>query len=129
MSNIIDLLLETDPKKFEENNKKDYEIKRLSDILGEKFVITCHALTDEQVDHVSEISNNHTETKYNSLIESCRIEGKRFNNRELMDRFGASTPKDLLKKVLKPGEVYSLFLEINALSGYGRDVVKEVKNS
>lgn len=125
---IIDLLLETDPQKFEENNKKDYEIKRLSKVIGEPFIITCHALTDEQIEHISEISNNHTEEKYNAVIEGCRIEGKRFNNNELMGKFDVITPKDFIKKLLKPGEVYALYLEVNQLSGYGRNVVQEVKN-
>jgi hypothetical protein len=128
MGNIIDLLLETDVNKFAENNKKDYEIKRLSEMLGETFTITCHALTDEQVEHVSEISTNNTEIKYNTVIESCRIEGKRFNNKEIMDKFGVFTPKELLKKLLLPGEIYALYRKINTLSGYGVDVVKEIKN-
>lgn len=126
--NIIDLLLETDVEKLQAKHNKNYEIKRLSKALGEKFIITCYALTYEQVAHVVEISNNNIDMKLNTVLETCRIEGKRFNNKELMDKFGVVTPKDLLSKLFLPGELFELYELIRDLSGYSNDAVKEVKN-
>lgn len=126
---IIDLLLETDVEKLQAKHNKNYEIKRLSKALGEKFIITCYALTYEQVAHVVEISNNNIDMKLNTVLETCRIEGKRFNNKELMDKFGVITPKDLLSKLFLPGELFELYELIKDLSGYNNDAVKEVKNS
>lgn len=126
---IIDLLLETDMKKLQENNKKEYEIKRLTNILGEKFTVTCHALTHEQVIHIGEVSKTNAETKFNAIVEACKIEGKRFNNKELMDKFGVIKPIDLLNKLFLPGEISRLYDIVNKLSGYGKDVIEEVKNS
>lgn len=126
--NIIDLLLETDVEKLQAKHNKNYEIKRLSKALGEKFIITCYALTYEQVAHVVEISNNNIDMKLNTVLETCRIEGKRFNNKELMDKFGVVTPKDLLSKLFLPGELFELYELIKDLSGYSNDAVKEVKN-
>lgn len=126
---IIDLLLETDMKKLHENNKKDYEVKRLSKLLGQKFIVTCHALTHEQVAHLGEISKTNEELKFNAIVEACKIEGKRFNNQQLMDKFGVIKPIDLLDKLFLPGEIFSLYDIVNGLSGYGKDVVAEVKNS
>lgn len=126
---IIDLLLETDVQKLQENNKKDYEVKRLSNILGEKFIVTCHALTHEQVTHLGEISKSNADLKLNAVIEACRIEGKRFNNVDIMNKFGVVTPSDLLNKLFLVGEIAALYDTVNKLSGYSKDAVKEVKNS
>lgn len=126
---IIDLLLETDVEKLQAKHNKNYEIKRLSKALGEKFIVTCYALTHEQVAHIGEISKTNTDMKLNAVLEACRIEGKRFNNKELMDKFGVVTPTDLLNKLFLPGELYELYEIINTLSGYSKDAVREVKNS
>lgn len=126
---IIDLLLETDIEKIQAKNKKDYEVKRLSSALGEKFIVTCHALSNEQVEHIGEISKNNKDMKLNAVLESCRLEGKRFNNQDLMNKFGVVTPTDLLNRLFLPGEIYELYEVINSLSGYSKDAVKEVKNS
>lgn len=126
---IIDLLLETDAEKLQAKHSKNYEIKRLSKVLGEKFIITCYALTHEQVEHIGEISKSNKDMKLNAVLEACKIEGKRFNNKELMDKFGVVTPTDLLNKLFLPGELYEIYEIINTLSGYSKDAVREIKNS
>lgn len=125
---IIDLLLETDPKKLETKFKKEYEVERLSKILGEKFVITCSPLTSEQIGHIGEISKNHTEIKKNAVLECCKLEGKKIASKELMERMSAHTPFDLLDKLFLPGEVHELYSVINEMSGYGEDAIREIKN-
>lgn len=125
---ILDLLLETDVEKLQASNTKEFEIKRLSKVLGEKFVVTCRALTNDQITHVGEVSKNNTDTKLNVVLESCRIEGKRFNNKQLMDRFNVITPIELLNKLFLPGEIFELYTAVNELSGYTKDAVKEIKN-
>lgn len=126
---IIDLLLETNVEKLQAKHNKNYEIKRLSKVLGEKFIITCYALTHEQVDHIVEISKTNTDMELNTILESCRIDGQRLSNKELMDKLGVFTPKDLLNKLFLPGEIYSIYKVVNELSGYNKDAVREVKNS
>lgn len=125
---ILDLLLETDVEKLQANNSKDYEIKRLSKTLGEKFIVTCRPLTNEQIAHIGEISKSNTDMKLNAVLEACRIEGKRFNNKQLIDKFGVVTPLDLLNKLFLPGEIFELYNVVNDLSGYSKDAVKEIKN-
>lgn len=46
---IFDRLLETDAEKLQEKEKTELKIKRLSDIVGEPFVVTCAALTEDQM--------------------------------------------------------------------------------
>lgn len=125
---VLDLLLETDIEKIKANNKKDYEIKRLSKAIGEKFLVTCYPLSNEQISHIGEVSKNNADTKINAVLESCRIDGKRLNSKELMDKFDAVTPNDMLNKLFLPGEIFELYNAVNELSGYGRDAVREIKN-
>lgn len=125
---ILDLLLETDAEKFQHSNTKDFEITRLSEKIGEKFIVQCSTLTSEKIRHVAEISKNNIDTKTYSILESCRIEGKKINSKELMEKFGAITPPELIEKLLLPGEIQSLYDEISTLSGYARNAVEEIKN-
>lgn len=126
---ILDLLLETDIDKLQNNNSKNYEIKRLSKILGEKFIVTCTLLTNEQMMHIGEISKTNFDIKLNAVLEACKIEGKKLNNEELMKKFNVVSAKELIGKLFLPGEVYELYNIINDLSGYGKDAVKEVKKN
>lgn len=125
---IIDLLMETDIEKLQVNSQKDYEVKRLTKILGEKFIVSCRPLTNEQVTHIGEVSKNNTDIKLNSVLEACRIEGKKLNSKALIDKFKVATPLELLNKLFLPGEIFELYNIVNEISGYGKDSVSEIKN-
>ena len=57
MSNVIDLLLNADIEQIERPSK-EVEIKRLSNIFGEKFTVLCKALTYDQMKLImSKLSN------------------------------------------------------------------------
>ena len=45
-----------------------------------------------------------------------------------MQKFKASTPKELIRKILLSGEIANIYAEISNLSGFGDGSVKEVKN-
>lgn len=126
---VLDLLLEADPKKLELKFSKQYEVKRLSMKIGGPFIVICSPLTNEQLKHVSEISKDNTEMKINVVLECCKIDGKKIASKELMDKFKAITPIDLIEKLLLPGEIYELYSIINNMSGYGEGVIEEIKNS
>lgn len=126
---ILDLLLETDAEKLQRENSKEYEIKRLSKALGEKFIITCRPLTHEQVGHIGEISKNTAETKLNAILESCRVEGKKLNSKGLLEKFNVVTSMELISKLFLPGEVFELYTIVNDLSGYSKNAIEEVKKN
>lgn len=125
---IIDRLLETDVEKLQVNNTKKYEVKRLSKLIGEPFIVDCRPLTNEQIVHIGEVSKTNVDMKFNVIIEACRIEDKRFNNKELIDKFGVVRPLDLLDKLFLPGEISKLYDIVNEISGYSNDAVQEIKN-
>lgn len=126
---ILDLLLESDIEKLKSDNSQNIEIKRLSKVLGEKFIVTCHPLTHEDVTHIGEVSKTNVDMKLNAIFEACRLEGKKFNNEDLMKKFDVVSAKDLLNKLFLPGEVSAIYNVVNEISGYGKDAVKEVKKN
>ena len=54
--NILEKLLETDIEKISKREGKKVEMKRLTTLLGEPFVVECRQLNSEQFEHISEIS-------------------------------------------------------------------------
>jgi uncharacterized protein with GYD domain len=124
----IDLLLETDVEKLKTNKQKKYEVKRLSKVLGEKFVITCVPLTQEQIVHIGEVAKDNADVKLHAMVEACRIDGKKFNDKRLLEKFNVVAAKDVIKTLFLPGEIAEVYGLINDLSGFSKDAVTEVKN-
>lgn len=125
---ILDKLLETDLKKLQNKEKKTYEVKRLSEIVGEPFLVTCKPLGHEQVAHVGEISKDETDIRLNTILEGCEVEGRSFSHDVFTSKLGTPSGKEVIEKLLRAGEVWELYRIINKMSGYGSDVVEEVKN-
>lgn len=128
MANILDLLLEKDADKLSTKVSTNLEIKRLSKILGEKFLVECRPITQEQSLYIAETSKSVSEEKYNTVIECIRIDGKKLNHKPLMEKFNAVTPRDVLSKLLLEGEIYSIYQKCLEVSGYSRNAVVEIKN-
>ena len=51
-----------------------------------------------------------------------------FKNKDLLSKFKAQTPKELVRKLFLSGEIASIYGEISGLSGFGDNAVQEVKN-
>lgn len=125
---ILDLLLNADANKLK-NVKKQYEVKRLSDALGEPFIVEISPLTNEQMNYVMEIGKDEKDTKLSILCESCKVGGHSFKEKEIMDKYGVYTPYELIEKIFLPGEIFEIYKVINDLSGFTKDAVVEIKNS
>lgn len=126
--NIFEKLLETDTEKISKREGKKVEVKRLTAVLGEPFVVECRPLNSEQFEHISEISKTNADIRENVVMEGCTIEGKKFNCKELLSKFQAVTGRDVLNKLFLIGEISVLYDNINNLSGYNMDTVAEIKN-
>lgn len=126
---ILELLLETDEKKLQALQKSDMEVTRISEAIGEPFLVTCTCITTENLKHVSEISKDEREMELNILLECARIEGKKFSDKSLREKFKAETGIAVIEKLLRAGEISQLYKEINRLSGYTKGAVEEVKKN
>ena len=138
MSNLIDLLLAAEDKKFKMPSK-EVEIKRLSEILGVPFKVKCEAISVNAYEEIQEqtmkVVDGQADVNINDLQVFTIMEGvfddsdkKLFLDKDVQKRFGCHSPKDLVKKLLLSGEISKLYNVISDLSGFGKDAVEEIKN-
>ena len=138
--NIIDMLLGADAGRIKLPTK-EFEIKRLSEQFGAPFNVTLEAVPQGKWEDLQELCISMTSRGVNvdtSLLQSLVViestyedeEAKKplFKNQSLMDHFGVTTPKNLLKKLLLSGEITGMYNAISELSGFGEDALEEVKN-
>lgn len=127
---LIDKLLQLDANKVVQKPTKEFEIERLSNLLGEKVIFKCQALDGEtyadiqrsSID-ISKKGNIRDMKLFNMKVMTC-VEGiiePNLKDKRLLEHFNVPTPKELIKKMLLPGEIDDLYNIINELSGYERD--------
>ena len=108
MSNVIDLLLNADLEQIQRPSK-EVEIKRLSNIFGEKFTVLCKALTYDKYSEIQENCIDITTKESTFDLQKLQIELV-FNgvfNAQDGTRFFSN--KDLHKKnIISPKEAYNL---------------------
>ncbi|WP_066503479.1 phage tail assembly chaperone [Abyssisolibacter fermentans] len=131
--NTLDLLLQLDESKLKKPSK-EVEMKRLSELIGEKVIFKVEALTPIKMEEIQEMCMNDDMENINitELQLLTSIEGVKEPNlksKELMDKFEVYSPKDLIRKILLPGEIITLYNIIGDLSGFDGGAVEEVKNS
>lgn len=136
--NVLDLLLGADIGEIKLPTK-EVEITRLSELYGSPFVLKCQALSPEKYEEVQDmavsIKGKDVDLDTSQLQLFTVMEGvvdangkPMFKNKELMQKFKAPSPKELVRKILLSGEIVSVYTEIAKLSGFGDGAVKEVKN-
>jgi len=136
--NVLDLLLGADIDKIDMPTK-EIEIKRLSEVFGAPFIITCRALTPDKYEEVQDraviVKGKDVDIDINLLQMFITIEGTLdatgnllFKNKDLMTKFKQPTPKELCRKLLLSGEITQVYTVISTLSGFGDGAVEEVKN-
>lgn len=132
--NLTDMLLSNDISEFR-MPEAEMEIKRLSKIYNQPFVITFRAIKPDEEEEIQK--DCMTITKDGVEIDSSRMKyltvarcliNPDIRNKELQQKFSASNHIELLKKLLLIGEVTAVYDEVQVLSGYGKDRVEEVKN-
>ena len=139
MSNVIDLLLNADLEQIERPSK-EVEIKRLSNIFGEKFTVLCKALAYDKYSEIQENCITMTSKEPNFDLQKLQIElvfngvfnaqdGTRFfSNKDLHKKFKVPNGKEFIKKLLLSGEISALADTITELTGFKGDLIEEVKN-
>lgn len=131
--NTLDLLLGMDEAKLKKP-VKEVEIKRLSEITGQKTIFSIEAISPIKMEEIQDFSIdmktkniNVGEMQILTVIEG--IKDPNLKSKELMEKFQVYTPKDLIRKILLPGEILTLYNMIGELSGFDGGAVEEVKNS
>lgn len=140
--NLVDKLLKMDAAKITELPTKEIEIKRLSKILGEPFLIKCRAISGEKYTEIQKMGVSYNKkgalkdldiakTKVLTLIDG--IVEPNLKRKDLSEKFGAVTPKELIYKLFLAGEIDEIYGTITDLCGYEdrddeEETDEEIKN-
>lgn len=137
--NLVEALLNADEKKLTAMQTEKVEIKRLSKLVGEPFVLELSGVPSRRI---SEINNACTVTKRHGKTETdtyqvnmmLMAEGikTKFNDKDLLKKYGCATVKDLYEKLFNVGETALILQKISDLSGVNQEdqeeQLEEVKN-
>ena len=115
---VIDILLNNDPVKAEE---KDYKIKRLSKAYKEDVIFKLRGLGYSRV---AEIKNMNSEDVSVHIV-LAGVKEPNFKNKDLLEKYNAPNPAELIKKMLLPGEIEDISKAIELLSGYRKNTIEE----
>lgn len=118
----MDLLLKVDKSKLTRPTQ-EVEVKRLSEILGEPFTVTCQALTADEFKELED-----TKTANEDMVIKG-VKDPDFTNQQVIEYYGVVTATEAVNTIFLPGEITSLVKVITNLSGFGTDAIKEIKNS
>ena len=136
--NVLDLLLGADADKIKLPTSQ-VEITRLSEALGDPFILTCQALTPEKYEEIQDMALSVSGKDVDLDVSQLQLftvmegvvdaEGKPlFKSKELRDKYKVPTPKEVVKKVLLSGEIVAVYTVIAKLTGFDDTAVKQVKN-
>lgn len=118
--NTLDLLLKADIPDLPE---KEYKHKRLSKLCGQPVIFKLRALNYNQAIEIIESRRDDIEVH----IVLAGVVEPNLRSPELMAKYNAPTPAEVVKKMLLPGEITDISRTIERLSGYRVDTIEEVK--
>lgn len=131
----IDLLMGLDTDRLDETPAKELRISRLSKLTGADFIVKVEAIPATRFTeylggvHAKDGSIDTSKAyKANVKIALAGMVEPSMKDKGLMEKFGCSTPGQLIEKIFKGGEIGAIADAITELSGFSGDVVEEVKN-
>lgn len=132
---LTNALLKLDREKLAMPKKK-VEMPRLSKLAKEKVIFELQGINQDTLDEITDMATNLDIKTRNVDIDFAQLklgvicEGVKnpsFRDKTTLEHFGVSTPYDLVKLMLTSGERDALYNEIQELSGYNAEVIKEIK--
>lgn len=121
--NTLELLLGMDVQAPREENVK---IKRLSEICGKDVVFRVRQISYNRLHEIVEQHRMNGDISVFTVLAG--VVSPNLKSKDLMQKYGAVTPADMLEKLLLPGEIEDLDREIERLCGYRYDTLEEVQD-
>lgn len=130
MGQTLDMLLNIDPEKVKDRPVKQLLMPRLSKLADGEVYFTIQALT---LDETKDIREKATKIRFNKAHEREEyydeeeasifvilqsVTDPNLKDKQLLEKFGTPTPKELIKTLLLSGEIASLSEQIMKLSGF-----------
>jgi hypothetical protein len=116
----LDLLLKAEIPDLPE---KEVKLKRMSAICGEPVIFKIKALP---YNRATDLIKNQPEDINVHIVLGGTVEPN-LKDKDLLTKYRAETPAELIKKMLLPGEIEDLSREIEKLSGYRKVTLEEIK--
>lgn len=130
--NLADALLAADAGKITKKEHRSHEVKRLSAILGEPFVLDLRQIPNKRVREIQDdsmkIEGGKTSVDQYKLTMGLLCDGianKDFDNRDVLKHYGAATRKDLFDTLLNAGEIQDIANIISELCGFDSKKTEE----
>lgn len=121
MDTTLDLLLKAEVSSPPE---KEFRLTRLSEICKGDVLFTIQALSYSRV---AEIRDTHSGDDMEIYILLAGVKSPDLKSHELLEKYKAATPAELIKNMLLPGEITDISREVEKLSGYRISTVEEIK--
>lgn len=102
---------------------KQFKQKRLSAEYNAPVIFDLQGVGFNRAAEIKEIENG--DAPIHLLLAG--VVSPNFKDDRLLDKYGAATPADLVKKMLYPGEIDDIVREIEKLSGYRTATLEEIK--
>lgn len=140
--NLAEVLMNADKKKITELQTKEYEVKRLSNLLGTPFILTLQEIPPKRVMEINQQAvkmninkkeGQNVDVDVFTLQMLTLVEGIKsgLGDRELLKAYRCATVKELYVKIFKAKEISDIAEAINSLGSYtgdDREDIAEVKN-
>ena len=125
---LVDVLLNSDVNEVLAEKTEEYEVERLSKVLGEKFVLTLKSIPAKRYSEIQTTAINIKGKSKN--IDLYKMQMLTLN--DLLKKFNATTPFDMYEKLFLAGEITDIANKISVLSGYSEEEkqknIEEIKN-
>lgn len=132
---LVDKLLAVDATKYKEKKTEKVEIKRLSKLIGEPFMVKVQEIDSNRMQEIQAMAfdkkGNYdmTKARHINLIVICEgIVEPSLSDKNLQKHFGASTPKELADTLFKGIDATKIADKIAELSNIVEVEDEEVKN-
>lgn len=137
--NLAEVLMNADKKKITELATKEYEVKRLSALLGTPFILTLKEISPKRYMEINQQavkmnitskSGQDVDVDIFTLQMLTLVEGIKsgLGDKELLKAYSCATVKELYTKIFKSSEISAIAGEINSLSSYTPEDAENVKN-
>lgn len=123
----LDMLLGESAAKLSERPEKELEIKRLSDLFGQPFVVQLRGLTMRELDDLPKGDDFKTHVVVRGTVEPDLKSAALAEKFKPQGRKTALLPQETAQALFLPGEIMALYNAITELSGFGDTAVEEIK--
>jgi hypothetical protein len=131
MNGVMDLILAIDDGKIEKRPELKVEIKRLSELAGEPVIFTLQGVSSKEHSEIEEKATKKDQLDSDLLQVLVTLYGTKepsLRSKELKEKLHVPTYRDVVRKLLNPGEILKIYNIVSDLSGFGEKSVEEIKN-